>query len=89
MRLVTDASAILSLAFRGEAVAYGQRVLDEIREGGAGVPSIFWYEVRNVLITGERRNRILPNQSASFLALLDQVPSSFFLRPGSRRATSS
>jgi len=89
MRLVTDASAILSLAFRGEAVAYGQRVLDEIREGGAVVPSIFWYEVRNVLITGERRNRILPNQSASFLALLDQVPSSFFLRPGSRRATSS
>ena len=82
MDLVTDASSLLCLAFQGEAVAHGQRVVDAVRDGGAIVPSIFWYEVRNALLVSERRGRIHPGQSMSFLALLQELPISIEPLPG-------
>lgn len=38
------------------------------------VPSIWWFEVRNVLIVGERRGRIDAGQTARAVALLSELP---------------
>lgn len=74
MGIVPDASAFLCLAFKDEGLAYGMSVVDEVRDHGGLVPPIFWYEIRNVLVVNERRGRIGAGQSASFLALLNELP---------------
>lgn len=38
------------------------------------MPSIFWYEIRNVLVVNEWRNRIHPEATAAFLASLQDLP---------------
>lgn len=70
MSLVVDPSAILGVAMEDEAADYAEAVLDRIQAGGALAPSIFWYELRNVLVVSERRQRIAPEKSAAFLALV-------------------
>lgn len=39
-------------------------------ERGLVVPAIWWYEIRNALVTGERRGRIEPESSRAVLAAL-------------------
>jgi hypothetical protein len=39
----------------------------EIQSGSAIVPGIFWYELRNILVLNERRNRISPDDVTRFL----------------------
>jgi hypothetical protein len=38
------------------------------------VPALWWFEVRNVLLMGERYGRIDPAGTAGFLADLDELP---------------
>jgi predicted nucleic acid-binding protein len=45
----------------------------EIQYGSAIVPGIWWYEVRNVLVLNERRNRISPEDTSQFLLDLEQL----------------
>ena len=74
MPLVPACSAVVCLAFEDEqGVAFGARVLDGIRDGGALVPSIWWYELRNALVVNERRGRIEPAQSDAFLQLVTRL----------------
>jgi predicted nucleic acid-binding protein len=74
MSLVVDPSALLGLVMADEAAEYASGVLGEIERGGAVVPSIFWYEVRNVLVVNERRGRIGQEETDSFLASLAELP---------------
>ncbi len=74
MPIVVDPSAILGLALDDEAADFAGLVLGEIETGGALAPSIFWYEVRNVLVANERRGRITPDQTDAFLASLADLP---------------
>ncbi len=74
--IVPDASAFLCLAFKDEGLAFGQGVVDAVRDGGGLVPSIFWYEMRNALVVSERRGRIAPERTATFLSLIEQLPMS-------------
>lgn len=39
-------------------------------ERGLVVPAIWWYEIRNALVIGERRGRIEPESSRAVLAAL-------------------
>ncbi|MEM6416093.1 MAG: type II toxin-antitoxin system VapC family toxin [Pseudomonadota bacterium] len=55
---VVDASAIAGTLFEDEDPAYANAVLEEASERGAIVPGIFWYEIRNMLLIGERRGRV-------------------------------
>ena len=73
MGLVVDPSAILGLAMADEAADYASAVLAEIERSGAQVPSIFWYEIRNVLVVNERRGRITEDQTDDFLASLAEL----------------
>lgn len=74
MPLVVDTAAIISLAFPDENPSYAQAVIEAIAIEGAVVPTLFWYEVRNALLMGERRQRITPEQTHAFLADLGVLP---------------
>ena len=72
--LVADCSAFLPLCFEDESSPVADAMLAEIAAGGALVPAIWWYEMRNVLVVNERRGRIDVAQSDHFLHLLGQLP---------------
>jgi len=48
--------------------------LERVAESGMMLPSHFWYEFSNVLLTNERRNRIANAQVEAALDLVEQLP---------------
>jgi len=74
MAIVIDPSAILGLAMEDEEADYADAVLDAVKFEGGMVPSIFWYEVRNMFVVNERRNRISQEQTTDFLDALAKLP---------------
>jgi predicted nucleic acid-binding protein len=72
MRFVLDASVAITWAMRDEDHPIADLAFLEIQSDSAIVPGIFWYEVWNILVVNERRNRIAPVDSAQFLRDLEQ-----------------
>lgn len=68
MALACDVSAILGLVLEDEDAAYAEAVIEAIGADEALVPTLFWFELRNVLIVSERRKRITREDTALFLA---------------------
>ena len=68
---VIDASAMLPWVFENEddpvATVAARRATTE----DLAVPALWWFELRNALIMGERRRRITPDDSHLFLRRLD------------------
>jgi predicted nucleic acid-binding protein len=67
MHFVLDASVTINWAMPDEFYPTADRAWEEIATGSATVPSIWWYEVRNILVVNERRQRISTPDSARFL----------------------
>lgn len=65
---------MMALCFEDEASERADRVLDHLGSTQAVVPTIWWFEVRNVLVVNERRGRITPDRSAEFLAIVNKLP---------------
>ncbi len=74
MPLVLDASAIIPLAMNDEDAAFSLAVLAALASDQGIAPSLFWYEVRNVLAISERRSRITAEAADDFLAELEKLP---------------
>ncbi|HMK78217.1 MAG TPA: type II toxin-antitoxin system VapC family toxin [Xanthobacteraceae bacterium] len=74
MPLVLDASIAASWYFPDERSEDADRVLDGLEEDSALVPILWWFEVRNVLIIGERRRRSTPKMATEFLSWLASLP---------------
>ena len=74
MPFVVDASVALAWCFEDEATPQTEAVLDRLSHDTAVVPSLWELEVSNVLLAGERRDRLTESQSARFVALLAQLP---------------
>lgn len=72
--LILDCSVALSMAFAEEFDDYTRHVFESIRTGGALVPSLWHYEVANILSSGVRRKRLTQAASLRFLALLAKQP---------------
>ena len=72
--IVLDNSVVMSWCFRDEASDYGGCVLALLPRTSALVPSIWPYEVANVLQVSERRKRLSKRDSARFLSLLARLP---------------
>ena len=72
MPIVVDCSVAAAWALADERTAWTLAALQAATGEGAIVPSLFWYEIRNILVINERRGRIEPGQSAQFL--LDADP---------------
>ncbi|HME57444.1 MAG TPA: type II toxin-antitoxin system VapC family toxin [Terracidiphilus sp.] len=73
MRFVLDASIAITWAMSDEDHQLADLAFLEIQSGSAIVPGIWWYEIRNILVLNERRNRIMPNDSAMFLNALEHL----------------
>lgn len=74
MALIPDISAILAQAFDDEDAAYAEAVLEAIGADEAVVPTLFWFELRNALLMGERRKRLTPARTTAFLFDLALLP---------------
>jgi predicted nucleic acid-binding protein len=68
MPIVVDCSVAAAWALVDERTAWTAAALKSVTIEGAIVPSLFWYEIRNILVVNERRRRIEPSQTARFLA---------------------
>lgn len=86
MPFVLDASAAASWCFRDERSRAANRALDRLKRDEAVVPSLGWFEVRNVVIVNERRGRLAAPDTAAFLQDLELLPIRTDHDPGERLA---
>ncbi len=70
MPLVIDASVTLAWVLADEDEAVAELALERVRDEGAFVPTLWWYEIRNALIIAERKRRVAPDGSTNFLKQL-------------------
>ena len=66
MSFVVDASVAIAWAFN-ERHATAAHTRARIRTEAAIVPALWWYELRNVLVLGERRGRLTEREITRFL----------------------
>jgi predicted nucleic acid-binding protein len=74
MPIVLDASVVAAWALPDETTQPAATILERVSGEGATAPPIWWYEVRNMLLMAERRNRILADQSDMFFRRLSGLP---------------
>ena len=74
MPFVLDASVAACWAFDDEAHPLAARALARLANDEAMVPSLWWFEVRNVLVVNERRGRIGQSDTRRFLSELARLP---------------
>jgi predicted nucleic acid-binding protein len=73
MAFVLDASVVMNWAFPDEADEAASMALRMLRNEVALVPAIWWFEVRNVLLINERRQRISEADTRAFLGSLSEM----------------
>ncbi|MFZ3218098.1 MAG: type II toxin-antitoxin system VapC family toxin [Candidatus Acidiferrales bacterium] len=66
-----DCSVAAAWALADERTEWTSAALKAATVEGAIVPSLFWFEIRNILVVNERRGRIKQMQPARFLADID------------------
>jgi predicted nucleic acid-binding protein len=79
MPFVLDASVSAVWALIDETNPLATQILDgwaanPLHPEAAFVPSLWWFEIRNLLVINERRKRITAADSASFLRVLSSFP---------------
>lgn len=74
MAFVPDASVAAAWILPDEAAAAADRALDRLGQEAAMVPGVFWDELRNLLLTAERRGRIDEGYSDASMARLRRLP---------------
>ena len=72
--LVVDASVALVWLFEDEDQPGAERALDRLEEAGAVVPQLWHLEIRNSLLTAERRGRISLDEIDERLDALSDLP---------------
>lgn len=73
-RFVLDCSLTMAWCFQDEADEYADAILDALAKAEALVPSLWPFEVANVLLVAERRHRLTEAQSMRFVDLLAALP---------------
>lgn len=74
MPFVLDASVAAAWAFEDEDHPVAAAALALIRSEEGRVPSLWWFELRNVLIVNERRGRLRETDTALFLRSVARLP---------------
>ena len=67
MPFVIDASVTMVWVLADEANPIADHALARTRSDEALAPVLWWYEIRNALISGERNRRLTPDDSDRFL----------------------
>lgn len=73
MGFVLDASVTACWAFQDEDHPHARAAFHRIRAEEAVVPSLWWFEVRNILVVNERRQRIAESGTSAFLTHLSRL----------------
>lgn len=71
---VMDCSVTMAWCFKDEEDPYAEGVLRLLENAEAVVPTVWALEVMNVLLTAERKGRLLPAESEKFIGLLGLLP---------------
>ncbi len=71
---VLDGSITLAWLFEDEADAYAEAVEDSLIKAAAVVPSLWFLEIANGALIGERRKRTTEAKVTHFLSLLKSLP---------------
>jgi predicted nucleic acid-binding protein len=74
MAFVLDASVSAVWALADESSPLAEIAASRLKSEIALVPPLWWYEVRNLLVINERRQRMTVGDSALFLELLSSFP---------------
>jgi predicted nucleic acid-binding protein len=74
MAFVVDASIIVAFAFGETDNPKVLTAIEQLQGSEAIAPCLFFFEVRNALIVGERRRRSTEARSAQFLRDLESLP---------------
>lgn len=74
MSFVVDASVAASWYLPDEDVPMAVAALENVVESEAHVPRIWWYEVRNAFLIGERKGRVAPADTSGYLLRLSRLP---------------
>jgi predicted nucleic acid-binding protein len=75
MPFALDASVVLAWVFPDEeGGAVAEAALDRLDGDHGTAPALWWFEVRNALIAGERRQRLNARATGSFLRWLSRLP---------------
>jgi predicted nucleic acid-binding protein len=74
MAFVLDASISAVWALADESSPLAEIAADRLKNENALVPPLWWYEVRNLLVVSERRQRMTVEDSARYLELLSSFP---------------
>lgn len=77
MPFVLDASVAACWCFHDEDDPRADAAYDLLYDEYALVPLMWWFEVRNVVLLGERRQRISEDHASSFLDRLDRCTIEF------------
>jgi predicted nucleic acid-binding protein len=82
-RFVLDASIILTWCFPDEESQKALEISERIASGDRiAVPTFWHHEMLNALLVGERRKRITPEPTQSFLDDLNRLPVDMDPPPG-------
>lgn len=73
MTVVIDCSIVVAWCFPDELSPLANRTFDRLAREQAIAPALLWYEIRNALHVGERRQRLTPDRSDAFLARVDRL----------------
>jgi len=74
LSFVLDTSVTMAWLFEDEATRTTEAILDRLKDEEALVPTLWTYEVGNVLLMAERRKRITEAQGRRFTQLLESLP---------------
>jgi predicted nucleic acid-binding protein len=74
MAFVLDASVSAVWALADESSLLADHAASRLNSEIAMVPHLWWYEVRNLLVINERRQRMTVRDSEIFLELLSSFP---------------
>ncbi len=74
MAFVPDASVAAAWVLPDEEAELADLALDRLGTEAASVPDVFWHELRNLLLTAERRGRIDSRHADNSLSRLRRLP---------------
>ena len=83
MSFVVDASVVGSWMLPDEDHPEAVTALEKLKDDEAFAPSLLWFELRNLLLANERRQRITPTQTAAALNFFQELPLRFDSQPDS------
>ena len=70
---VLDSSVTLAWVLRDGPSAPVDAALERVAEIGGVAPALWWVEVRNVLVTAERRGRLIQEDTSAALQAIDAL----------------